>query len=187
MRTKKLLLLGVLGFSLCGFTYSSENNSPLPFSINYKTPLVVKTQESYDKYDYTEYTAGDDIIQLKTYAHYNREKAKKLIEARKFFMELSFKDQISPYPGLLSSTIGCPDDQKPKPSEDTIALRLDYKLLATSNLVYGNCNLTDNYYNCLYCVFFCADKSEAYELKIFSPIGKSSFDYESLKASIKCN
>ncbi len=188
METKTIVtwLQAVLAVIFCNLV-NAQGNSKLPFLIDYNLPLKVTSTDKYQKYDFTEYSAGDDIIQLKTYHNFNREEALKIIQARVFFLNLSFKDQVNPYPGVLSNTIGCPDDEKPKPAEDTVAIRLDYKLLATSNLVYGNCNINDNYYYCLYTVFYCAAKNELYELKIFSPIKKPSFDYETLKKSIQCN
>jgi len=163
-----------------------KDKTELPFSINYNLPLKINSKEHFDKYDYTEYEAGEDVIQLKHYLNLSKEKAQKIIEDRRFFLLAMFKDQPSPYPGILSNSIGCPIELQPKPIEDTIAVRLYFKLMATSNLIYGNCNITDNYYYLTYALFYCPVKNDFFELKVYTPIKHTSFDSDSLIASIKC-
>ncbi len=158
----------------------------LPFLIDFKPPLKLQTNDHLEKYNYTEYVSGEDILQLKQYPNMTRAKATKIIEDRKFFITSIFKDQFAPYPGVLTSTIGCSENLKPKVKEDTASVRIDYRLLATYNFLYGNCNIVDNYYICLYSVFFCPLKQELFELKIFTPIKNPSFDYTKLVESLRC-
>jgi hypothetical protein len=158
----------------------------LPFTTNYTLPLKLMSTAHFNKYEYEEYTAGDDIVQLKRYPDMNREKSLKMMDDRKFFLDAMFKDQPSPYPGVLSSAIGCPPDKRPKSLSDTLAVKLNYKLLATGNLIYGNCNPSDNFYYCLYSLFFCEGKQEMYELKIFTPMAKPSFDFSLFNLKSDC-
>ncbi len=168
------------------FTLASEIKDELPFKINYSLPLKVQSTQHSEKYDFAEYAAGEDVVQLKQYNNMTIEKAKKMMGDKKFYLGSMFKDQPSPYPGVLTTAIGCPEELVPKPNEDTLSIRLFYKLLATGNLIYGNCNPKDNTYSCAYGFFFCAEKNQAYELKIFTPIAKPSFNYENLISSISC-
>lgn len=179
-----LLLLTI--FFFVGFIATAQNNNGLPFTINYNLPLKITGNEHTEKYDLTEYTAAEDVLQVKHYFNMTKEKARKLIDDRKFFLGAMFKDQPSPYPGVLSSTIGCPEALVPKPIEDTANVSLTYQLLATRNLIYGNCNPSDNYYYCFYQVFFCAEKKELFEMKIYTPISKPSFDNKKYSFNISC-
>jgi hypothetical protein len=181
-----LLAVIVMALISLGFITRPAETEKLPFAISYNHALKQINHEHQESYDYTEYSAGDDIVQLKHYHNVNRQSARKIIEDRKFFISYMFKEQPSPYPGALSSTIACPDSLVPVPHLDTVALSLHYKLLATRNLIYGNCNTKDNYYTCVYCVFFCAAKNELFELKIFTPVKAPSFDYNKLVASLRC-
>jgi len=173
-------------FFLSGLIATAQNNNGLPFAINYTLPLKITGTGHTEKYDLTEYTAVEDVLQVKHYFNMTREKAKKLVDDRKFFLGAMFKDQPSPYPGVLSSTIGCPEALVPKPVEDTANVSLAYQLLATRNLIYGNCDPSDNYYYCFYQVFYCAEKKELFEVKIFTPIGKPSFDNKKFDFNIAC-
>jgi hypothetical protein len=186
MKIKFPLLLFCSALLFFDFTPLQQKETLLPFISNYHLFLRQTDWSHTEKYDYSAYAAGSDILQLKDYHNITRAKAQKTLEDRKFFISSMFKDQISPYPGVLSSVIGCPEDQRPKAIEDTAEVRLYYYLPATSNLIYGNCNLSDNAYYCLYALFFCPEKSELYELKIFTPILHPSFEYKNLIASIYC-
>lgn len=187
MKIKYILLLLTGMLASTGFKQAAAQKAELPFSVSYPQPLIVTGNEHLEKYDYTEYAAGDDIIQLKHYHNLSVLKAKKLMEDRKYFVLAMFKDQPNPYPGMLSNSIGCPEELQPKPKEDTLTMRLSFKLFATSNLIYGNCNINDNYYQCAYMLFYCAAKSDFFELKIYTPKKSPSFNYDSLISSIHCN
>lgn len=187
MKVRFILLLLVSLLISAGFRPSSESKDELPFLINYPLSLKITGSEQLGKYDYTEYAAGEDILQLKHYHNLPKEKAKKMIDDRRYFILAMFKDQPNPYPGVLSNSIGCPKELQPQAKEDTVALRLSFNLLATSNLIYGNCNITDNYYHCAYMLFFCPVKSDFFELKVYTPIKSPSFNYDSLISSIQCN
>ncbi len=186
MKIKLMLLLLIVTLISAGFKSSSEKMDGLPFVINYSLPLKIISQASMEKYDYTEYATGEDILQLKHYRNHSKDKAKKMIEDRKFFILAMFQDQPSPYPGILSNNLGCPKELQPRAIEDTVAVSLYFKLFATSNLIYGNCNINDNHYHCLYSIFFCPVKQELFELKIFTPIKKPSFDYKTFSPAIRC-
>jgi|GEM_PF-3498044 hypothetical protein len=179
-------LLASIFLLLSSFSPKSENEDQLPFISSYSSSVKSVYQQHLEKYDYSEYTNEQDILQLKCYHSITKEKAKKIIDDRTFFTLSMFKEQPSPYPGVLSSSIGCPKEYQPKVSEDTFKVRASFKLLATKNLIYGNCNPSDNYFYCAYCIFFCEEKNELYELKIFTPIKNPSFDYETFSTSIQC-
>jgi hypothetical protein len=189
MKVKFILLL-VIGtlIILTGFKPASEKKDELPFTTNYSLSLKTASDEHLEKYDYIQYIADDDIIQLKHYHNISKDKAKKMIEDRRYFLLAMFKDQPNPYPGVLSNNIGCPKELQPKANEDTVGItRLSFKLLATSTLVFGNCNINDNYYYCAYTLFFCPVKNDFFEFKIYTPIKAPSFNYDSLVTSIRCN
>ncbi len=173
-------------FVSSGFALPVECSDDLPFSINYSGPLKITSHENRTSYDYTEYSSSEDILQLKHYHNISKEKAKKVMGDKKFFILAMFQDQPSPYPGILSNSIGCPKDMQPKAVEDTAKTSLHIKLLATVNLIYGNCNPDDNYYHSLYCIFYCPVKQELFELKIFTPVKNPSFDHKTFAPVMKC-
>lgn len=179
-----ILLTGVLASA--GFKQAYAQKAELPFTINYPPSLIITANEHLEKYDYSEYSAGADIIQLKHYHNLPVQKAKKILEDRKYFIQAMFKDQPNPYPGMLSNSIGCPEELQPKPKEDTMNMWLSFNLFATSNLIYGNCNISDNYYQCACMLFYCAAKSEFFELKVYTPLKSPSFNYDNLTFSIQC-
>lgn len=183
-RYSALMMIGA--FASIGFTLPFENSDALPFSINYSRLLKITSHENRGAYDYTEYSSGEDILQLKHYHNISKEKAKKVMGDRKFFILAMFQDQPSPYPGILSNSIGCPKELQPKAVEDTVKTSLHIKLLATSNMIYGNCNPKDNHYQSLYCIFFCPVKQELFELKIFTPLTNPSFDQKTFTPVMKC-
>ena len=185
----KIKLIGVLlifTVTVSGFK-PVQNEETLPFILKYSLPLKTTGKEHLARYDYTEYTSGEDILQLKQYHNITREKARQMNEDRKYFILAMFRDQPNPYPGVLSNSIGCPKELQPQVKEDTIQARLFLKLMANSNLIFGNCAVSDNYYTCAYLLFFCPSKKAFFELKIYTPIKKPSFNYESLIASLRCN
>lgn len=186
MNINSILLLHVMLLSTV-FRQVYAQKIEWPFAINYTLPLKIMANENLEKYDYFEYTAVNDIIQLKHYYNLPVQKAKKIIDDRKYFVLAMFKDQPNPYPGMLSNSIGCPEELQPKPKEDTVSKRLSFNLFATSNLIYGNCNISDNYYQCAYMLFYCAAKCDLFEVKIYTPIKSPSFNYDSLISSIQCN
>ncbi len=186
MKIKFILLLLTGIFASAAFKQASAQNAELPFAVNYAPTLKITSNEYLEKYDYSEYSAGEDIIQLKHYHNMPVLKAKKMLEDRKYFVQAMFKDQPNPYPGMLSNSIGCPEELQPKPKQDTLTMQLSFNLFATNNLIYGNCNISDNYYQCAYMLFYCAVKSDFFELKIYTPIKSPSFNYESLISSIQC-
>lgn len=173
-------------FLLSGFATVPEEKVELPFVISYTDTLKLISSTPMAKYDYMECRAGEDIWQVKQYRNCAKEKAQKIIADRKFFLLAMFKDQPSPYPGVLSNSIGCPKEFQPTVIEDTVAVYLSFKLLATSNLIYGNCNPPDNYYYSTYLLFFCPARNDFFEVKFFTPIKNPSKNYEGLDASLKC-
>ena len=175
-----------LVFLFSNFLKMPEGMVGLPFIINYSHSLKLMSIAKMAKYDYTEYSAGEDIWQVKQYRNCSKEKAQKIMDDRKFFLLAMFKDQPSPYPGVLSNSIGCPKEFQPTVIEDTLNVQLSFKLLATGNLIYGNCNPPDNYYFSTYMLFFCPAKNEFFEAKFFTPIKNPSIDNEGLVASLKC-
>jgi hypothetical protein len=186
MQRKFSVLMVIGAFVTTGFALPFENSDDLPFSINYPNPLKLISHENRTTYDYAEYASGEDIMQLKHYHNISKDKAKKIMGDRKFFILAMFQDQPSPYPGILSNSIGCPKELQPKAHEDTVRASLYIKLFATSNLIYGNCNTTDNNYYSVYCIFYCPVKQELFELKIFTPVKEPSFDYETFTPVTKC-
>jgi hypothetical protein len=180
------------GFTLVLFLFqqaqpvAGTDYGQLGVKTNYPVSLKEIRYEKLEKYDYSEYRSVNDFAQVKCYEYITREKALKIIEDRKFMMNLAFEDQVSPYPGFLSNTIGCPEDLKPKPKEDTLAVSLEYKLLATGNFVYGNCNIKDNYYYSLYEIIYCPSRQELYEMKFFTPVTAPSFNYVHFNFVFEC-
>ncbi len=155
-----------------------------PFHIEVTGLPKLTQKESSEKYIFEEYEIGDNQIQFKYYKNIDTTDAAKVIADRMFFINSLYKDQLSPYPGVLSNTIGCSDELKPKVSKSE--MRVDYKLLATSTFIYGNCDINDNYYYCLYSVFYCSQSQTLFEVKYYIPIKAGDFNYEQLRESIRC-
>ena len=179
---------GLLSFAFVmlslSFTSEPNDNSGLPFYANYRLSLKRVSELHLPKYEYSEYSAAEDIVHVKRYHHITREKAQKLIEDRKFSVNSMLADQPLLYRGTVSPIRGCADSLIPKPVEDTAAVKMSYNLMATHSLIYGNCNIGDNYYDCAYCIFFCPETNELFEVKFFTPMKRPSFDYNELIASI---
>ncbi len=184
-KSRSLFFLGLL-LCISSLASAQKDSAALPFAINYSGSLKLVSSTQMVKYDYSEFSSGEDIWQVKQYRNCAKEKAHKIVDDRKFFLLAMFKDQPSPYPGVLSNSIGCPKEFQPIVKEDTVAVQLSFKLLATSNLIYGNCNPPDNYYYSTYLLFFCPAKNDFFEVKFYTPIKNPSKNYEGLAASLKC-
>ena len=104
----------------------------MPINFNYKGNLRLQALQAFQAYTYYDYRAGDDILQIKKYKNINAAQAKKIIADRKFFVNAQFfSTAVHPLPDTNSYDKAI----RPLYTEDTSLMRLNYRLLASSNLI----------------------------------------------------
>jgi hypothetical protein len=156
----------------------------LPINFNYKGNLRLQALQAFQAYTYYDYRAGDDILQIKKYKNINAAQAKKIIADRKFFVNAQFfSTAVHPLPDTNSYDKAI----RPLYTEDTSLMRLNYRLLASSNLIYTPYAAKGiYYYYCLYTVFFCSKENALVEFKIFTPVESPAISFNDFCNKVSC-
>lgn len=90
---------------------------------------------------------------------------KKYIEDKKFLLTSLFEPTTSPYPEVITNTIECASEFKPKARN--VGNDIVFTLFAGERYNYGVCALDLVKYQSLYGIFDCKDKG-IFEIRIFS-------------------
>lgn len=194
MKIKKLTIL-ILCFCIIFFTgyflynlYLKDNSKSVSGATELngdylKGFLLDKISEGYDSKVFAGHKETK-IIKINNIKIKNIQNAKSYINDIIFVLDTMYRDVRSPYPGALSSRIGCADEFKPKKN---VYEPFDYYLIfASERFTYGVCSDDLIYYSSIMFFIFCEKGENFYQIEVFIPKGMDiSEDLNGLK-TIKC-
>jgi len=135
-------------------------------------------------------TDNSKIIKIRRFSNVDRKTSESYVKDR--FLELNslFTSVSSPYFGVITQTIECPDEFKPKINE---AITSDqnkvtyYILYANERFTYGICSKDLVKYKTLFTFIYCSDKKDLYQFEIFSLPDEPDGNLVKIISSFKCH
>ena len=129
--------------------------------------------------------SGDLFIKVNVFKNTSQEKANIYISDKIVVINSLFREISSPYPGVLSNRIKCPEEFKP--------VRIphypwDYHIIyASSRFTYGICSFDLIKYRSILYFQYCNKQKNLYQVKLFIPIDQDISAYEGLLKSVECS
>ena len=131
---------------------------------------------------------GDVLVQIREWTS-TRAQAETQYKGLLTAMQNLYESFVSPYPGVVSSTVVCPDKFKPvrEFAELPDEWAKTWRQLATDRFQYGVCDDKNGYYRSYDTLYFCAKRSVTYEVRLFTRVGSSAVkQMDELHAHVHC-
>ena len=101
-----------------------------------------------------------------------------------FVINSLYRGISSPYPGVLSNRIECPEEFKPAKIEND---PFDYYIIyASERFTYGVCSWDLIKYKSIIYFLYCDKVNNLYHIKLFVPLNENILSYIDLLDSIRC-
>lgn len=191
-----LLLLGLLILSIVLFSFRSRNLmdtlNDLDVSININGVYKVtgyKIIEDSSRHIKSIFAKSDkDIIKIEVLGGLTEKGATQYITDQRSSIDSLFTGSLSPYPGILSHTLECPEEYIPKVEEEQVedSWRIFYYLYANNRLTFGGCAEDVLAYVAVLAFIYCKDKNEVYHIEYFTPKDNLTTEYKEIIKSFKC-
>ena len=97
-----------------------------------------------------------------------------------------FELKTSPYPGIITREIVCPEELKPVEVNTTELNSTYYLMYSTNRYSYGACSWDSIKYRVIFLFRYCENKKELYQLEIFVPVDEFNENYEKMAENIRC-
>lgn len=190
-------LKNVLSFSLFFFSLACTNKTQSEFQWKGLVNLGVtdiKIETKKPMISESEILAGQSEkgLRLRVIKHLGgAEQFDELFTRIAFLLKSIYQDQEAPYPGQITKIISCPENFRPRPlaeSNDSIAKRKGFLLMANSREVFGACDATSVRFHALHALVLCKTKNILFEIKLFQPAGEKSMEeLKNIYEGFSCN
>ena len=131
---------------------------------------------------------GGRIIRVEILAKIDGESARKHVTNRRYAVDSLFLDIAAPYPDVVTTTLECPEQFRPKVKEINIGNfeTAYYEIFATERLTYGACSDDLIKYKTILTWAYCENSKNLFQMELFVPKSEFNGDYADLFNSFKC-
>jgi len=133
------------------------------------------------------FTLGEQILLVREQTLGSSEEAR-FIEDREFLIASLYKTRRTPYPGEITATNECREDQLPKrySPPGTVKTQVAFELWANNRLMYGQCTEEGRALRSIYVVLTCPQRKLGIEVKIFAPAKTQLPDPQKFVQDFQC-
>jgi len=116
------------------------------------------------------FTLGDQMLLVREQTLASVDEAR-FISDREFLIDSLYKSRRTPYPGEITATNECREDQLPRKysHKDESRVLVVYDLWANQRYMYGQCTDEGRALRSLYAVLVCPQSKLGFEIKLFAP------------------
>lgn len=133
------------------------------------------------------FTSGEQILLVREQTLGSSEEVR-FIEDREFLIASLYKTRRTPYPGEVTATNECREDQLPKRYSlpETAKTQVAFELWANDRLMYGQCTEEGRAFRSIYVVLICPQLKLGFEVKIFAPAKAQLPDPKKFAQDFQC-
>lgn len=131
--------------------------------------LKLESERREEGHEHLKFSGGNDESLFIEVSKRERPQALKSMGDRQLILESMYADHPSAYPGVITSTVKCPTELKPKTfSAETGSLHAKaFELFASERFSYGSCAPDQIKLRSYYALVYCDRNSEFFEIKFF--------------------
>jgi len=134
-------------------------------------------------------TDNSKIIKIRRFSNIDNKTFISYVQDKFLQLNSLFVSTPSPYFGIITQKIECPDEFKPKINKTITSDQneVTYYILYTSErFTYGVCSKDLIKYKTLFTFVYCSDKKDLYQVEIFDPPNELDNNLIEIISSFKC-
>jgi hypothetical protein len=181
-----VILLAWLGCSGPGGSITLPEGVPLELHLERRFELTADRTAGSART--LRFDSGSDRVRVKVRSELNDEEAKKKATGSRFLVADLFAEKASPYPGAISKAVACSEKFQPVSATRSLSRGwiLSFRLHANQMRAFGVCSERDIHYDSALVHLYCSDTRMLFEVRAYTPAGRSSLDLDSLLGSLDC-
>jgi len=183
------IFIGILLFCLSGCDSHSSQMEWRHLKADGTAGWTITDESKSDGGAIVKGRVGDVLVQIREWKS-NAAEAQTQFKGLDLALNNLYDSFIAPYPGVVSSTVICPDKFRPvrwhlETGEDWIK---SFRQLATDRFQYGVCDDKNGYYMSYDILYFCAKQNLTYEARLFARQGTPAVtQMDQLHEKFHCN